>query len=531
MFGAKTTATGFSFGSTTAPAATAAPSAGSGFSFGATAPATTSAASTGFSFKPATANTGILGTAPTATPAATPAAATSSSGFSFGAGGTPATATVQPLPSTGLGLGGGFGSSTPTATVAASINSTGFTGFTGLTPASSNVAAAAPLTLGGSLLGGSASLSLSTTTATTSTTGLNIGLGGANPPSIDAGINNGGIKPDGKTTKETMLPQDIVGSVYVVEALIKSETGACEENIRHTDAAFHKVLKTAGEMQKGLTEISSEYLQLHSSAGNLKQEVLKSAEHVEMSRRTKETPMALQGENKAPEEFFIALVRSFEQEMLYCRTKIEEVKQCMQAACNPCETAEDIKEVLQREHETMKVLAGDLYNKHAQLVELSQRLNTRSRPAQEAFFKALPMAGNCSQDSAIVRALGSGGSGLQSYQEQEQRAKAIGTAPPTLPLAQAQLPSLFGNTANTSMFNAGTTLTANNNQFKMTANNTFGNKTLFGNNTTGFGNTSTGFSGFGNTSSFGNTSGTGFGTNTSTPFGVSSPFTVKPFGS
>lgn len=311
----------------------------------------------------------------------------------------------------------------------------------------------------------------------------------------------------------------------MVEALIKSETGACEENIRHTDAAFHKVLKTAGEMQKGLTEISSEYLQLHSSAGNLKQEVLKSAEHVEMARRTKETPMALQGENKAPEEFFIALVRSFEQEMLYCRTKIEEVKQCMQAACSPCETAEDIKEVLQREHETMKVLAGDLYNKHAQLVELSQRLNTRSRPAQEAFFKPLSKTSTSSQESVVVRALGSGGSGLQNYQEQEQRAKAIGAAPPTLPLAQAQAPTLFGNTNTAGMFNTGTTLSANNSQFKMagSTSSSFGNKSLFSNTTTGFGNTSTGFSGFGNASSF--------GTNTTSPFGVVSPFTAKPFGS
>lgn len=62
------------------------------------------------------------------------------------------------------------------------------------------------------------------------------------------------------------------------------------------------------------------------------------AEHVEMARRTKETPMALQGENKAPEMYFINLVRYFESEMMYCRTKIEEVSLCMQAASNPCET-------------------------------------------------------------------------------------------------------------------------------------------------------------------------------------------------
>ena len=51
-----------------------------------------------------------------------------------------------------------------------------------------------------------------------------------------------------------------------------------------------------------------------------------------MARRTQETPMAQQGDNKAPEQYFLQLVRSFEERMRYCRNKIEEVENCNKAA-------------------------------------------------------------------------------------------------------------------------------------------------------------------------------------------------------
>ncbi|KAK7073408.1 Nucleoporin p58/p45, partial [Halocaridina rubra] len=154
------------------------------------------------------------------------------------------------------------------------------------------------------------------------------------------GANSSGAKSDGKTAKEQQIPQDLFGTISVFESWRNAENSASEENIRQTAAPFHKVGKKAEEIQQHLAELASEYLQLHGNAVSLKAEVMKEAEHVEMARRTKDTPMALQGENKAPEMYFINLVRSFESDMIYCRNKIDEVAVCMQAANNPCETPE-----------------------------------------------------------------------------------------------------------------------------------------------------------------------------------------------
>lgn len=43
-------------------------------------------------------------------------------------------------------------------------------------------------------------------------------------------------------------------------------------------------------------------------------------------------------------------------------------------------------------------------------------------------------------------AIATGSSGLQAFQEQQERAKAVtlGAAPPTMPLAQTTTPSMFG---------------------------------------------------------------------------------------
>nr|XP_053647542.1 uncharacterized protein LOC128698885 isoform X2 [Cherax quadricarinatus] len=355
--------------------------------------------------------------------------------------------------------------------------------------------------------------------------GIGIGLGGAQPPSANADANNAGSKTDGKSTKDQQMPQDLFATIALFESRRNAENAASEENIRQTEGPFHKVAKKAEEIQQLLAELASEYLQLHSSALNLKAEVMKEAENVEMARRTKDTPMALQGENKAPEVFFINLVRSFEAEMIYCRTKIEEVSQCMQAASNPCETPEDIAEVLQREHDTLKEVAAKVYAKHSQLVEQSQRLNTKAVPNNEAFFRPQSKEDHKTPASAVVRpVLGGSSSGLQAFQEQQQRAKAVtlGAAPPTMPLAQTTTPPMFGsNSIPSNIFSTGGTSFGTNtfNVGGTTVSSSFGSKPLFGN---------TSSSAFGNPTTF-NTSASGTQQSTM-PFSISSPFSSKPFG-
>lgn len=501
---------GFNFGTlggTPSTSAAATTSTASSFSFSSTAtPATSTTTFGGFNFS--------------STPAAT-----SASGFSLG-GATQSTGT------TGFSLGGT--SLAPTATSSAAGTTSGFS-FTGLGGATTT--SAAPATdfsagLGGAqalqtsqapkLGGGFGFTSLQTTTTTTSSTGLggiNIGLGGAQPPSASAGNSNVGAKPDGKSAKEQLLTNDLFGTIALFESRRDAENSASEENIRQTAAPFHKVAKKATEIQQLLAELASEYQQLHASAVNLKADVMKEAEHVEMARRTKETPMALQGENKVPEMYFINLVRYFESEMMYCRTKIEEVSMCMQAANNPNETPDDIAEVLQREHDTLKELASKVYSKHSHLVELGHRLNTSTKPNDQGFFRPQSKEDAKIPASAVVRPVLGGSSGLQAFQEQQERAKAVtlGAAPPTMPLAQTTTPSMFGSNPNaSSIFPTGTGFfgTGSFNLGSQAANTTFGASKTFG----------------GNTSTFG-----AFGSNTtgvqqSSPFAISSPFNTKPFG-
>ncbi|XP_042871749.1 nucleoporin p58/p45-like isoform X2 [Penaeus japonicus] len=527
--GGAATGGGFSFGNQN-------PATGGGFSFGQPQQqqATPAAAATAAAPQ---ANKSLFGTPPAGTQrlgfnfstlggAPNTSTATSSSGFLGGA------TQTQTAGTTGFSLGGS--NLAPTATSSAAGSSSGFS-FTGLGGAT--VTSAAPATdfsagLGGAqalqtsqapkLGGGFGFTSLQTTTTTTSSTGLggiSIGLGGAQPPSANAGNNNVGAKTDGKSAKEQLVSNDLFSTISVFESRRDAENSASEENIRQTAAPFHKVAKKAEEIQQLLAELASEYQQLHASAVNLKAEVMKEAEHVEMARRTKETPMALQGENKAPEMYFINLVRYFESEMMYCRTKIEEVSLCMQAASNPCETPDDISEVLQHEHDTLKELASKVYTKHSQLVELGHRLNTSAMPHEQGFFRPQSKEDTKTPASAVVRPVLGGSSGLQAFQEQQERAKAVtlGAAPPTMPLAQTTTPSMFGSNPNaSSIFPTGSGYfgTGSFNLGSQTANTSFGGSKTFGTNTSTFG-------AFGSNTS---------GVQQSSPFAISSPFNTKPFG-
>lgn len=491
---------GFSFGTQT----TAAPPTTSGFSLGATTVTGTSTA-TGFGLGGTSTATGFGLGGVSLTPASSATTGTGT-GFSFGGMG------ATPASTSGFSMGGGLVGTTP------ALASTGFSFGTTTTQAS----ATKPSGFGFGMTNTTPQTSVAPVSSSGGLGGTGIGLGGAQPPSANAGANSTGAKSDGKSAKEQQLPQDLFGTIAVFESWRNAENSSSEENIRQTAAPFHKVGKKAEEIQQHLSELASEYLQLHASAMNLKAEVMKEAEHVEMARRTKDTPMALQGENKSPEMYFINLVRSFESEMIYCRNKIDEVSLCMQAANNPCETPEDIAEVLQREHETLKEMAAKVYAKHSQLVELSHHLSTKATPNEQAFFRPQSKKDAYTPASSVVRPVLAGcGSGLQAFQEQQQRAKAVtlGAAPPTMPLSQTTAPSLFGSNTGSSIFTGGSPFGTNTFNLGSTANNSsFGSKSLFAN-TSGFGS---------NLNFAANTTGI---QQSSSPFAMSSPFSTKPFGS
>lgn len=63
----------------------------------------------------------------------------------------------------------------------------------------------------------------------------------------------------------------------------------------------------------------------------------------------------------------------------------------------------DIAEVLQREHDTLKELAAKVYSRHAQLVELGQRFNTKIMPNEQAFFRPQSKEDTKTPASAVVR--------------------------------------------------------------------------------------------------------------------------------
>ena len=56
---------------------------------------------------------------------------------------------------------------------------------------------------------------------------------------------------------------------------------------------------------------------------------MQEAENVEMCRRTQDTPLTSQGENSAPESYFLRLLRQYEERMASSRHKIEEVEACL----------------------------------------------------------------------------------------------------------------------------------------------------------------------------------------------------------
>ncbi|KAF2364417.1 hypothetical protein FHG87_004816 [Trinorchestia longiramus] len=458
----------------------------------------------------------------------------SAGGFSFAGSTTTATTTTTSSSSTGLG-GISFGGQTSTASSTPSLGGISF-GGTAASTAPASTAASVPFSFGG--LGGAA------TTASSSGTTLGLGgaptagLGGAQPPPTSAG-EAAGSSAEGRSCKEIPLPHDIFATIAAFEQMKSTEKAASEANLQQSAAAFHKLGEDCTKLRSLVTQLSTVQAALQQRVNALKEKIVASSEDVEMARRTHTTPAHLQGDNLAPELYFSKVLEKFEQHMLSCKDRIEEVEKCLALTGRLMDSDAAVRELVRRQHEDLQVAAAHVYKLHAQLLQLHAILPCPDHLAPKPLFRV--GAGDLAKlddrtsksavppESAIVRNsfdLSGGTSRLGAYQLNMAKARALSlnpAPPPTQPLVTQQ--PLFGNlgTQNnfgTTNFSGGSGLAGGTSAFGSSlTGSTFGTSAFGNTGTLGFGNTGT--SGFGNTgtSGFGNTGTSAFGNTGTSAFG------------
>lgn len=468
---------------------------------------TTTSSSSGFSFGAAK---------PSSAVAPQPASTAAVSGFSFGAGVAPPASTA----SGALGFGLVSQTATPASTAAPTACLGGFSfGQQAAAPAASTAAVAAssaitPFSFGG--LGGAAATSCAPAVATTSTGlggGPAVGLGGAQPPATAAGEAAGSAKVEGgKPSKETPLPQEIFATIAAFESFKSVEKAASEANLRQSGAAFHKLGEDCKKLHLHVTQLSTAHAALQQRVNALKDRIVKDSEDIEMARRTQNTPAHLQGDNTAPDLYFNRAIHSFEGHMLACRERIEEVEKCLAVGGHTLDSEAALRELVRRQHEALQVAASRVYTLHAALLRLSEHLPCPDQLKPRPLFR--PGAGDLSalddvtrsavpKESAVVRSCFELPGGASRLGAfQVNMAKARALSlNPAPPPTQPLQQPLFGGSSN---FNAGSS--------------NFGNPVggAFGTaNTSNFAYP---------TSAFGGTGATGFGTGSPSTFGTTSNF-------
>ncbi|KAG8584847.1 hypothetical protein GDO81_004785 [Engystomops pustulosus] len=339
----------FSFGGTPAASNT-----GTSFGFGATAtPATTTAqqSTTGvagnlFGAKPATGFTlGLTNTAPATTTTAT-------TGFSFNFGKPAGSATPFSLPAATTSTTGFSLSSTPATGTGFSLN----LGTT--TPA---VAAAA--------------------TTSASTTGLSLGtLPGLtaspfqNASAVSTGDKTGTRPEDSKALKDENLPQLICQDVENFQKFVKEQKQVQEEISRMSSKAMTKVEEDIKAL-KQLLSVASSGLQRNTLAiDKLKIETAQELKNAEIALRTQKTPPGLQHENTAPADYFRSLVEQFEVQLQQYRQQIEELENHLATQANSSHlTPQDLSMAMQKLYQTFVALAAQLQVVHENVKMLKEQ--------------------------------------------------------------------------------------------------------------------------------------------------------------
>lgn len=354
--------TGFSFGlaKTTAstlltnPAATTTVPAASGFSFGLNK--TTAAATPSLFGAPAAATA----TAPTAgfggfgtTPAA---ATTASTGFSLtGLGATPAAGT------TGISFG------KPAATSVAPLPGFGGTGLLGSAPAATTASTGLG-GLGGGLFGTTAAASGAGTSIFNSlpTSSAATGLGGVDPnTAAKQGGGDGAAASDGKTLKESFLPEPLVATVDSLQKFVKDEKVVREDIARMSSKPMGKVQEEVTALRQLLSVVATGLQRNMCSVGKLKVEMTMNLKNAEMAQRTKDIPPGLQYENTAPSGYFQHLVEEFESRMATYRQQMDTLDSHLAALhSNPSHSPAEMLALLKKQHDTLISLAAQLQGVH-----------------------------------------------------------------------------------------------------------------------------------------------------------------------
>ncbi|NXN75459.1 NUP58 protein, partial [Himantopus himantopus] len=363
---------GLSFGtlgSSTATAATSAPSVGFGsglFGSKSTTGFTLGGTSTAFNVvRVIIAFWFLLGT-----PATTSAATT---GFSLGFNKPAGSATPFALPVTSTSAGGLSLSSALTSTPAA--GTTGFTLNLGGTTAPTTTASTG-LSLGGALAGLGGSLFQNTSTAATGLgqNALSLTLGTTAAPSTTANEGLGGIdfssssdkkSKDSKALKDENLPPVICQDVENLQKFVKEQKQVQEEISRMSSKAMLKVQEDIKALKQLLSVVASGLQRNTLNIDKLKVETAQELKNAEIALRTQKTPPGLQHENTAPADYFRILVEQFEVQLQQYRQQIEELENHLATQANNSHiTPQDLSMAMQKIYQTFVALAAQLQSIH-----------------------------------------------------------------------------------------------------------------------------------------------------------------------
>nr|CAG4644286.1 EOG090X0D34 [Lepidurus arcticus] len=312
------------------------------FGFGNVQPASSAP---GFSLLTSTSSAPSFGTFGVTTSSAAPAfgfgigtSTASAPSFGFGAAGT-SVAPTQPT----FGLGTSLGAATNTTT-------------------------AQPFGLGGI-----SSVGLGGTTTTMST-----GLGGVSTAGLAITMAQG--KQDTKAIKETTVPPEIVQGVEDYKNFLKEQKAMREGIARASSNPMLKVQEEVDGLKQLLVSLAMGIQKNGVIVDKLKKDVEFELQNAEMAQKTKDTPLGLQLEHTAPNDYFARLVLDFENRTSLYKHHIEEMERNLGTTTRKeALTPEELIEMLKKVHEAFVALAGRLYTIHEAIREQKAKFLQRRR--------------------------------------------------------------------------------------------------------------------------------------------------------